>query len=296
MDGEFDMLTSIIMLTKNRLDVTMPCVESIFKHTPEDFEIVFIDNGSTDGTPEYLETVPRSRLIRNKENLGFAAGVNQGLVEAKGDYILLINNDTVVTPEWLSGLHYWLASDPRIGIVGPVSNNISAIQRVDDMTYTSLDGLDDYARERRRKYAKQGFYPHRLIGYCMLFHRSLIDLIGGFDEQFFPGNYEDDDFSLRTRILGKILWVAQDVFIHHESSATFYNLNTLEGNRRDMLANAEKFCKKWNTDFTAEQIVTHGYNPSDVVAKVPYFIPRKHYYPIKGLENRYKKYFEEGEG
>jgi GT2 family glycosyltransferase len=91
-------LTSIVILMGNRHDMTRRCVESIFRHTYEAFELVMVDNGSTDGTLDYLENVTQSRIIKNSENRGFAAGNNQGMAVAQGDYILLLNNDIIVTP------------------------------------------------------------------------------------------------------------------------------------------------------------------------------------------------------
>jgi len=98
-------LTSIIILTYNQLQYTKKCIESIFQNTRKPFELIVVDNGSTDGTVEYLESEVRDRnrtvvikIIKNSENKGFAGGNNQGIAAATGDYILLMNNDVVVTP------------------------------------------------------------------------------------------------------------------------------------------------------------------------------------------------------
>ncbi|MBV5350523.1 glycosyltransferase family 2 protein, partial [bacterium] len=111
-------LVSIIILTFNRLDVTKVCLDSIQRHTPEAHEILVVDNHSTDGTVEWLrerqykqETI---KLIENSTNRGFSAGCNQGIEAARGEYLLLLNNDTVVTPFWLSGLLECLA-EPTVG-------------------------------------------------------------------------------------------------------------------------------------------------------------------------------------
>ncbi len=268
-------LTSIVMLTRNGLDTTKQCVDSVVRHTNEPYEFIFVDNGSTDETVPFLETVPGAVLIRNAENKGFAAGNNQGMAAASGEYILLLNNDTVVTPEWLRGLHSWLERDASIGIVGPVTNYAAPIQCVQYDAYRSLDALDAAANLWRLQHRNTGFYSHRLIGFCMLFHRNLLDQIGGMDERFFPGGYEDDDFSLRARISGKNLWVAKDVFIHHEGQSTF------RANRVDYgtssLENAEKFRKKWSVGLSPFEIDRLGYNPSDIVAREPFFIPERHF-------------------
>lgn len=273
-------LTSIVMLTRNGLDLTRRCVDSVKRHTEGPLEWIAVDNGSDDGTLEFWHSMDNVKLIANEDNRGFAAGTNQGMMEASGDYILLLNNDTVVTPHWLSSLYAALFRDPNIGIVGPVSNHVAPIQRVPFEEWPAPENLEAYAAKRQKEWAGSGFYAHKLIGFCMLFHRSLLDRIGGFDERFFPGNYEDDDFSIRTRISGKRLWVAQDVFIHHEGQGTFAS-NRLDY-KCSSLANAEKFRDKWSTGLSAPEMDCLGYNPSDIVAREPFFIPEKHFVPLGG--------------
>jgi GT2 family glycosyltransferase len=269
------------MLTRNGLDMTRRCVESVQRHTSEPVEWIAVDNGSTDGTLQFWNSTPGVKLIANEENKGFAAGTNQGMLQATGDYILLLNNDTIVTPNWLSALLAALHRDPSIGIVGPVSDNIAPIQRIPDAEWPSLENLDAYAAQRQKDLAGSGFYAHKLIGFCMLFHRSLLDRIGGFDERFFPGNFEDDDFSIRTRISGKNLWVAQDVFIHHAGQGTF--LSNHIDYKRSSVDGAEKFREKWSVGLTPLEISCRGYNPSDIVAREPLFIPERHFVPFAGM-------------
>lgn len=273
-------LVSIIMLTHNKTDMTRRCVDSIFRHTDVPFEIIFVDNASTDDTAAYLKTVPKARVIENKENRGFAAGCNQGIKAASGDYILLLNNDTVVTAGWLTRLLESLNADPRRGIAGPVSTNVAPIQCVYDLKGTSIEDIDSYAHERKQAFAGQGFFPHKLIGFCMLFRRSLVDLIGGLDERFYPGNYEDDDFSIRARAAGKTLWVAQDTFIYHEGQGSFSGTARTREYRLQSLENAQRFRDKWNIGLSAFEIDLRGYNPSEIVAKENVFLPERHVVPL----------------
>jgi GT2 family glycosyltransferase len=139
-------LTSIVIVTFKQLEFTRPCVASICEHTPEPFELVLVDNGSSDGTVEYLKGVgsrqsgvgeERGRtqplkvtVAANAENRGFPAAANQGIREATGQQILLLNNDTIVTSGWLTRMLRALHSDPAIGIVGPVSNCVSGKQQI----------------------------------------------------------------------------------------------------------------------------------------------------------------------
>jgi GT2 family glycosyltransferase/2-polyprenyl-3-methyl-5-hydroxy-6-metoxy-1,4-benzoquinol methylase len=218
---------SIIILTLNGLDYTKKCVDSIRKHTHCPHEIIFVDNASTDGTLTYLKELTESnqncRLIANNENRGFAAGNNQGIAASRGDYILLMNNDIVVTPGWLARMVSCVERDPRIGIVGPMSNSVSGPQLVKDVTYnlTDLDGLDDFAGEFSKRNAGKAKRFMRVVGFCMLIKRAVVDKIGGLDSRYGLGNFEDDDFSLRAALAGFESWMAKDCFIHHFGNRTF---------------------------------------------------------------------------
>ena len=130
-------LISIVILTFNQLNFTKECVKSIQMHTLEPHEVIFVDNGSKDGTVSWLcELVrenPHYGLIENRENLGFAKGCNQGIEAATGKYLLLLNNDVVVTEGWLLGMLECLNRHPGIGIVGPMTNQISGIQKISEV-------------------------------------------------------------------------------------------------------------------------------------------------------------------
>jgi GT2 family glycosyltransferase len=240
---------SLIILTYNNLDYTRQCLESIFSKTIyPNYEIVVVDNASTDGTPDYLQTVaathPNMRLVLNKENRGFAAGNNQGVAAASGAYIAYLNNDIVVTPGWLSGLLTHL-SDPAIGAVGPVTNYAGNESRI-AVDYHNISDLDDFARRYTRAHAGQSFEIRMLALFCMLLRRSVIEAVGPLDEQFGVGMYEDDDFSLRIRQKGYRILCAEDVYIHHWGSAAFSRL-AQERFERLHLENRGKFESKWGT-------------------------------------------------
>ncbi len=248
-------LVSIIILTRNRLDVTKACIASIRKHTPESHEIVFVDNGSTDGTLDWLKELvvnnAEYRLIENRDNLGFSAGCNQGIRAARGSFVLLLNNDVVVTPEWLSGL-FECFDEEGVGIVGPMTNNISGPQRWPWPDYRGMDDLDDFARAFRRAKRYQRIATRRVVGFCMLFRRELVDRIGLLDEQFGSGNFEDDDYCLRAALEGFQNRIAVDVFIHHVGSATFQGNNI--DYREALLRNQQLFNQKWSKPVTDESL------------------------------------------
>lgn len=239
-------LTSIIILTHNRLEDTQLCLQSIELHTPEPHELIIVDNGSTDGFSDYLRqyqsTHPNVRVIANKENLGFAAGNNQGLALAKGDYILLLNNDTIVTSGWLGRMQAVFTRHPDVGLVGPVTNNISGPQKI-ETGYHNRAEMDSFAAQWITEHTAQtGEFP-RLVGFCLLVRRAVIDRIGGLDERYGSGNFEDDDFCLRATALGFKARVAVDSFVHHTGSQTFKALGIDYNHSLDK--NWELFKSKW---------------------------------------------------
>jgi len=236
--------TSIIILTHNNLHYNKLCIESIRKYTEKGtYEIIVVDNHSTDGTVEWLKTQKDIRIILNDENLGFPKGCNQGIEAAYRDNdILLLNNDTIVTPNWLANLKKCLYSNNRIGAVGPVTNNCSYYQSI-PTEYTDLDEMIKFAGRFNVSDSTKWEQRIKLVGYCILIKRSVIEQVGLLDERFTPGNFEDDDYSFRIQEAGYKLILCKDTFIHHFGSATFSSmkLDYLQLVRE----NEQKFKEKW---------------------------------------------------
>jgi 2-polyprenyl-3-methyl-5-hydroxy-6-metoxy-1,4-benzoquinol methylase len=159
-------LTSIIILTHNQLEYTRQCLESIRRLTDEPYELIVVDNASTDGTVDYLRAMDGLRLILNNTNRGFPAAVNQGIALSRGRQVLLLNNDTVVTTGWLRRLLDALHSDPRIGLAGPCSNFVGGPQQV-EVRYDSLSELDGFAWDWGRDHHGVRVDINRLVGCCL---------------------------------------------------------------------------------------------------------------------------------
>lgn len=263
-------LTSIIILTHNGLKFTKECIRSIFQYTKEDFELVIVDNGSTDGTIEFLKTLPKAKLIINKNNNGFAGGCNQGISVAEGEQLLLLNNDTVVTKDWLGKLLSCYKQHSDEGLVGPRSNFVISHQAVSKIPYQNMDEMQEFAADWSKKHDKQHYEVDHLSGLCMLFNRTLINEIGWFDERFYPGYYEDTDFCLRARVKEKKLLVANDVFIHHHGSSSF----KIDRRSRNLhIKNNEKeFFEKWNMQSMNDFI--------NVIDQEKPFRKERHYIPF----------------
>lgn len=238
-------LTSIIVPCFNQIDYTMQLLESIETYTPEEHEIILIDNASTDDTLprilEYAQTRPHVRVIENKTNLGFPKAVNQGFALAKGDYFCVVNTDVVVTPEWLKGMIYLMEYKDRVGIVGCRTNNVSGPQIFMDGKYSNLFQLVEFSREFRKSYLKSYTPFYRIVFFCALINRKLYDEIGGLDEQFTPGNFEDDDYCLRALLAGWRTLFCNDVFVHHYGGASHDKASF----NKILTINQIKFEAKW---------------------------------------------------
>ncbi|MFM7232065.1 MAG: glycosyltransferase, partial [bacterium] len=239
-------LVSVVVLAWNQLPLTQACLASVRRHTHHPLQLIVVDNGSSDGTVEWLraEAVAHAdtTLVENASNLGFAAGCNQGLARAHGEWVVLLNNDTVVTDGWLDGMIAVHGALRNAGFVGPVTNEIAGLQRAVAPDYVRAD-LDAFAAAWRERHRHQRVPSPRLVGFCLLGHASLWARVGGLDESYATGNYEDDDLCLRAELAGFRNVIAGEVFIHHEGSASFVG-NGVD-HRATMAANRARFLAKW---------------------------------------------------
>ncbi|NRT35108.1 GT2 family glycosyltransferase/precorrin-6B methylase 2 [Clostridium beijerinckii] len=236
--------TSIIILTYNNINYNRICIESIRKYTATGtYEIIIVDNNSTDGTREWLKEQNDIKLILNDENVGFPRGCNLGIEAAEKDNdILLLNNDTKMSPRWLDNLKICLYSDESIGAVGPITNNCSNYQGI-NVPYSTIDHMIEFASNNNISAPERWEQKPRLIAFCMLIKRTVIDKIGNLDERFTPGNFEDDDLCMRIIEAGYKLMVCNDSFIHHFGSTSFKKDFTNFNNA--LIINAQRFEGKW---------------------------------------------------
>lgn len=241
-------MTSIIILTYNNLEYTIRCIESIRKYTEKDtYEIIVVDNNSVDGTVDWLVKQADVIKILNKENNGFPKGCNQGIEAAEGDYIMLLNNDTIVTTKWLSNLLKCINSSEDIGAVGPVTNSCAYFQSI-PVNYNSVEEMINFAEEYNNSNIEMWEEKLKLIGFCLLIKKKVLDEVGLLDERFFPGNFEDDDICCRINERGYRLLLCKDTFIHHYGGASF---KKNEGFNSIIKENENKFKEKWG--FTSRE-------------------------------------------
>jgi glycosyltransferase involved in cell wall biosynthesis len=344
-------LASIIVPCWNELEFTRQCLAALIRHSRSPWELIVVDNGSTDGTDFYLNGVQDTAavpvtVIANGENRGFPAAVNQGLQQARGEFLVLLNNDVVVTDAWLdqlialttatsgkqendltakdaksakeekkknetgggsgetlhalSGRPNLTVNDfedvlsnsvadssrttpppfdlavadrsrttppgppfftrggtrtpssslptaycalPTPSIVGPMSNYATPPQLVENVPYHDIGEMHRFAATWRDRHRGQWFNVPKLSGFCLLMKRAVYETIGGLDELFGLGFFDDDDLAQRARRAGFELAVAHDLFVHHFGSRTFAG-NGVDAEKL-LDENAAQFAAKW---------------------------------------------------
>ncbi|WP_169823445.1 glycosyltransferase family 2 protein [Paenibacillus yonginensis] len=237
--------TSIIIPTYNQKEMLLQCLDRIEAYTPQPYEVIVVDDASSDGTAEALRQYRKVRVAVHDSNKGFAGSINTGLMLAKGRTVLLLNNDVFVAERWLANMLDCLESSPDIGAVGPVTNYIGGEQQI-DVPYQDLRDLDRFAEERSRPDRSKWRETERLVGFCLLMRREIAHQTGYLDEGYRLGNFEDDDWIIRLRLQGLKLVIAGDAFVHHFGSVTMRSLDTnkyLEANER----NRQLFSRKWGS-------------------------------------------------
>lgn len=226
-------MVSIIVVSYNSFDYLAMTLNSILEKTDYPYELIVIDNNSDNRTRGYLKEKTENyknkinfNLVLNKENKGYSQACNQGIRLAKGKYICLMNNDLILSKNWLKRLLVHLENNPSAGMVGPMGKGIGGEQN-----YVGIYRQLAYRRPEKGELDKFSAYLHKnykgdytetkfLIGCCLLLKRELIEKIGFLDEGFFM-SADDFDYSLRARIAGFSLYAAEDVIVHHYSHRSF---------------------------------------------------------------------------
>lgn len=226
-DGSDRGAASVVVVTYNSLATIGPCLRSLKATLAPQDEVIVVDNASRDGTREYLERLVagwgRFRVRLNDFNLGFSRACNQGIAEARGDYVVLLNPDTVAPPGWVSRLAAHLRQ-PGVGAVGPVSNYVAGLQKFQlYLPHTRLPKtvtVGEVAEALYRNNRGGAVETKLLIGFCLMLPRSVLDEVGPLDEDLFLG-HDDLDLSWRLRRHGYRLLVATDTFVYHRGQASF---------------------------------------------------------------------------
>ena len=239
---------SIIIAMHNNLKLNKLCLSSILRKTDyPNYEVILVDNASTDGSREFALESSRNnnniQVILNNENESFARANNRALDSCSGDYVVFLNNDTIVTRGWITRFLRHLKNDASIGMIGPVSNAVGNEAKI-DVPYTSPDGIDGFAEQYCRKHDGQTFEISTLALFCTAIKRSLLDNVGRLDERYDVGMFEDDDLCMCIKKAGFRLVCTKDVFIHHFQQGTF-KLLAPDVYKRVFEANRKQYEEKW---------------------------------------------------
>jgi glycosyltransferase involved in cell wall biosynthesis len=238
---------SIILIALNGIQHTVKCIESILQFT-EDYELIVVENCSTDGTLGYLSELDKEGkliLIQNRTPSCFSTNNNIGMAKARGEYIVFLNNDTIVTPDWLKRMSAHFENVPlkRIACIGPVSNKSNGRQMV------GLQNSEVWYGKYRGRWRHTGI----LYGWCMLWKADILREIGGFDEQL-KNSHEDNDLCLRAQLAGYTLITAVDTYIHHTGQGTLRNYMTVDEYNDNGRANRKAYYDKYYNP-TAKKLV-----------------------------------------
>lgn len=257
----------IVILSYNLLDMTRDCIESIRKTTPDSArEIIVVDNASKDKSVAWLKQQKDIKLLCNEENCGFPMGCNQGIRMAeKESDILLLNNDTIMTPNALFWLRMGLYENDQVGSTGSVSNYVANGQAVIENGKTEGEYLTFAAKNN---VPMETPYVHKasLVGFALLLKRCVLEKTGYLDERFSPGNFEDNDICLRIILGGYRNVLCKNSFIIHWGSKSFGKVpqkyNTL------LETNQKKFFDKWKLlDLTSENYLEIRMDLLDIMTK-----------------------------
>lgn len=263
-------LVSVVVVTYGGLELTRACMESLLSgETWPRLEVLVVDNasGEGEGTPEYLRTLadsdPRVRCILNAENRGFAAANNQGLREARGEVVVLLNNDTVVPPGLMGRLVAHLARDRSIGLLCPTTNFCGNEARVEPDYDSGASGavpnaaLAAFAARRAREHRGRIFDIGVAAMYCVAMRRAVADQVGPLDEAYGVGMFEDDDFAVRMREAGYRVVCAEDAYVHHVGQGAFRKLSPAEYDalwKKNQAYFEKKWGVRWKTHATREGV------------------------------------------
>jgi GT2 family glycosyltransferase len=220
---------NIVIAFFNAREYLARCLESVLRHARGDYKIVLVDDASTD--TEVLQYVreaaarePRIVLKRLAQNQGFVAAANEGIRASRGRDVLLLNSDTVATPEFLERLQACVYADGNTGIVSPLSNNatICSIPRFcEENLAPPPDVLDDYASAISAVSLRRRPELVTAVGFCMYIREAVVRAIGEFDEGFGRGFGEENDYCERAKAAGFRIRLCDDVFVAHVGKASF---------------------------------------------------------------------------
>lgn len=290
--------TAIVILSYNSAPITKQCIASIRENNlSSSYELIIVDNHSTDGIQEWLYEQTDIKLICNAENKGFPYGCNQGIKIAEPDHdIFLLNNDTVVTPNAIFWLRMGLYAKDTVGAVGSITNYAENGQKI-DQTFETVDEYIAFAQKNNTPMKNACEKKIFLIGFALMLKRSVLDEIGLLDIRFSPGTFEDNDLGLRMNSAGYQMYLCHNSFIFHYGHGNGENFriwNPIILSNKDTLTAKWKFEMDYYT-YARTELIELIEAPADekisvlevgcglgvTLARIEYLWPRAE---VKGIE------------
>lgn len=250
-------VTSIVIPVFNNWAFTYACLRSVQEHTTGNYEVIVVDNHSTDETPEQLAKMQGISVISNTTNEVFVNACNQAAAQASGQYLMLLNNDTEVCPGWLEAMHEPF-SEATTGIVGAkLVYPDGRLQEAGGIIWSDGTGCNyghgDDPDLPQYNYRKAVDY---CSGACLLVRRSIWDELGGFDTRYAPAYYEDTDLCFAARALNyKVVYQPRARIIHFGGASA--GKETTSGYKRFQDINQHKFVEKWQDVLANEHVLSN---------------------------------------
>ena len=240
---------SIVIPAYGKLEYTLACLNSIAEHAADTpFEVIVVDDASFDGSVDKLRQIDGVRVHRNTENLGFVGSCNAGAALAHGEFVLFLNNDTLVTTGWLDAMLECFRQREDAGLVGArLIYPDGRLQEAGGIVFADGSGWNygrlEHPDDPRMNFRRQADY---CSGAAIMLRRELFDKLGGFDERYAPAYYEDTDLAFKVREAGLAVYVEpRALVVHFEGISNGTDENAASGLKRFQKINRDKFLDKW---------------------------------------------------
>ena len=247
-------LVSVVIPVYRKLDLTLRCLKALAQaELADSFEVIVVDDASDDGTADALRAVEGLVVAETPENVGYLRATNTGTALARGEFVLLLNNDVEVHPTAVSALVDALRRDASAGAAGArLLYPDGSLQEAGSITWSDGTGWN-YGKGADPR--SPAFAHVRRVDYCsaacLLVRRSALPGDGAFDERYAPAYYEDSDLAFTLRAGGlETIYVPDALVLHHEGASHGTSVRT--GVKAFQERNRERFCEKW-PDALAEQ-------------------------------------------